>query len=436
LIVPVERNEQVAVADVHREEFIAGPIVLTHNDEAIEVVHVEAGAAGANDGTFEDPFNALPTTQDADIVYVHANGVFNNQSYTLAEDQRLLGEGAGNLHHVKTDQLDDIILPAGNGGANRPIIANSTGNAIVIGGGDSEVSNMEIQNAGANGIFADGVDGFNINRNVITGSTNSGIFLNNVQLESGETGFAKGEVSNNVVTNSQGNNIQIVLAGDFKGEIEGNTASGSVNGNGINVVGTFAFRGEIEGNTTNNNALNGVALDIAEFRGDISNNTANTNGANGLTLTFGFFLGDIEGNTTNNNTDRGIDFNIVGDFFTRAEIVGNTANNNGTEGIHLLFAGTGTSAVSVLNNNLSGNNGGTDREFFAENEDVFGNRPVVYILLEGNTSTNALGAGPPFNYEFDNTDVFADGKMFLDAETNVGTVEHDDDVEDKEFPFD
>jgi hypothetical protein len=436
LIVPVERNEQVAVAKVERESVVAGPIVLTNEDEPIEVVHVEAGAAGANIGTFEDPFNAMPATQDADIVYVHANGVFVNQSYTLAEDQRLLGEGAGNVHLVKTDQLDEIILPAGNGGGNRPIIQNSAGNAIVMGGGDSEVSNMEIQNAGLNGIFADGIDGFDINRNVITGSAGSGIFLNNVQREVGETGLAKGEISNNVVTNSQGDNIQLVLAADFKGEIEGNTANGSVTGNGISVVSPFIVRGEIEGNTANNNNLNGISVDISEFHGDISGNTANGNGASGLSLTFGFFRGDIEGNTTNANTDRGIDFNILGDGFTRAEIEGNTANNNGIEGIHLLFAGTGTSAVSVSNNNLSGNNGGADREFLAENEDVFGNRPVVYIDLEGNISTNALGAGPPFNYEFENKDNFADGKMFLDAENNTGTVENDDDVEDKEFPFD
>lgn len=436
LIVPVERNEQVAVAKVERERFVAGPIVLTHDDDPIEVVHVEAGAAGANDGTFEDPFDALPPTQDADIVYVHANGVFMNQSYTLAEDQRLLGEGAGNLHTVKTDQLDNIILPAGNGGGNRPIIQNSPGNTVVIGGGDSEVSNMEIQNAGANGIFADGVDGFDVNRNVVTGSAGHGIFLNNVQGESGETEPVTGEVTDNVVTNSTLQNIEIVLASDFEGEVKGNTANSSVTSNGIDIRGPFIFRGEINDNTANNNAANGIAVDVAEFHGDVSENTANTNGANGLFLTFGFFRGDIEGNTTNGNADRGIDFNILGNFFTRAEIVGNTANNNGTEGIHLLFAGTGTSAISVLNNNLAGNNGGIDREFFAENEDVYGNRPVVYIKLEGNTSTNALGAGPPFNYEFDNTDIFADGRMNLEAENNVGTVEDDPDVGDEPFPFD
>ena len=80
-------------------------------------------------------------------------------------------------------------------------------------------------------------------------------------------------------------------------------------------------------------------------------------------------------------------------------------------------------------------NGGADREFLAENEDVYGNRPVVYIKLDGNTSTNALGAGPPFNYEFENTDNFADGRMFLDQGTNVGTVENDNGVQPGKFPF-
>jgi len=225
------------------------------------------------------------------------------------------------------------------------------------------------------------------------------------------------------------------LAGDFEGEITGNTANSSTNSNGIDISGPFVFSGEIENNTANGNSLNGIALDLDEFDGDIEGNTANGNGANGLSLVFGIFDGDVEGNTTNGNTDRGIDFNIVGDFFSKGEITGNTANGNGTEGIHLLFAGTGTSAIEVLNNNLSGNNGGVDREFFAENEDVFGNAPVVYIKLDGNTSTNALGAGPPFNYEFENNDAFADGEMELDLGTNVGTIGLDDDVEFGKFPF-
>jgi hypothetical protein len=63
LTIPVERNEQVAVAKLRTEALIAGPIVLTHDDDPIEIVHVEAGAGGANEGPFEDPFDALPATQ-------------------------------------------------------------------------------------------------------------------------------------------------------------------------------------------------------------------------------------------------------------------------------------------------------------------------------------------------------------------------------------
>jgi hypothetical protein len=152
-------------------------------------------------------------------------------------------------------------------------------------------------------------------------------------------------------------------------------------------------------------------------------------------LTFNIFDGDVEANSASGNGDNGIDFNITGGYFSDVEIAQNTTDNNGTEGIKLLFAGTGTSRVRVLGNNLSGNNGGIDREFFAENEDVFGNSPVVFIELDGNTSTNALGAGPPFNYEFDNNDLFADGEMTLELGTNVGTVENDPDVELGEYPY-
>lgn len=433
LSIPVERNEQVVVSEVRTVTPVAGPIILTEDDDAIEVVHVAAGAAGANDGTFEDPFSALPATQDSDIVYVHAGSVFVGQSYTVGEGQRFLGEGSGNTHLVDTDQLGDIVLPDGNGGANRPIIQAAPSDAIVLGGSDVEVSNFAIQNAVGNGIFGNGITEFDINRNVISGSGGRGIFLNNVTGEVGEL-FATGEVSDNVVTSSNLQNIQIVLAGDFKGEVTGNTADLSTTSRGIEISSLFQFKGEINGNSASNNFLDGIAVDVDQFDGEISNNTADDNQGDGIFLTFGTIRGDILGNSASGNGDNGIDFNITGDHFSNVEIAENTANNNGTEGIKLLFAGTGTSRVRVLRNNLSGNNGGIDREFFAENEDVFGNSPNVYIELDGNTSTNALGAGPPFNYEFDNNDLFADGEMTLDLGTNIGSVENDEDVELGKFP--
>lgn len=434
LLIPVERNEQIVVNEIEETTPVAGSVVLTEDDDAIVVVHVQAGAAGLNEGTFEDPFSALPATEEADIVYVHADGVFVGQSYTLAAEQRLLGEGDGNLHFVETDELGEILLPAGNGGANRPIIQAAPANAITLAADENEVSNFEIISAVGNGIFGDGITDFDINRNIITGSGGRGIFLNNVSGALDGEPIASGEITDNVVTGSVLQNIQLVLASDFEGDIEGNTADGSTTSRGIEVTSLFVFVGDVEGNTANDNFLDGIFVDVEDFVGDIEANTANDNQGDGMLLAFGTFDGDVIGNTTSRNGDNGIDLTITGDFFSDVDIENNTADDNALEGMVLTFEGTGTSLVEVVNNNYSGNNGGIGREFVAQIDDVFGSRPTVFIELDGNTSTNALGAGPPFNYEFENEDLFSDGEMTVDIGTNVGTVGIGEGVELGDIP--
>jgi hypothetical protein len=436
LMVPVERNEQVVVNEVERVTPVAGPVVLTFEDDAIEIVHVDSAAAAGGDGTFEAPFDALPETQEADIVYVWADSTFTGESYTLAEDQRFLGEGSGRLHLVETEELDEIILPSsGNGGTTSPIIAASLGDAITLAAQDNEVSNFTITGAGGNGIYGLAVTDFDINRNTITGSAGRGIFLQLVSGVVDDSPVARGEVEDNVVDANTLQNIQITLDSDFVGEVSGNTANSSVTLRGIEITGPFAFIGEIEDNTANGNPLQGILVNVDAFVGDIENNTTNTNVFGGMVLAFGVFDGAVVGNTANSNLDAGIDFTIDGDGFSDVEITDNVTNLNTFEGIRLLFAGTGTSRVEVENNRFAGNNGGIGREFFAENLDEPGNRPEVFIELEGNRSTNLL-TNPPFNYEFDNNDLFADGEMFLEVGDNIGTVEDDEDVEPAEFPWD
>jgi hypothetical protein len=422
MLIPVERNEQVVVSEVEQVTPVAGSVVLTEGDDPIVVVHVQSGAAGLNDGTFENPFNALPATQEADIVYLHGGSAFAGQSYVMAIDQRLLGEGNGNLHFVDTSELGDILLPAGSGGANRPIIQAAPGNAVTLAAEGSEVSNLSILNAVGTGIIGTGVNEFDINRNEIIGSGARGIFLNNITGTADTLGIASGDVDDNVVTDSAQQNIQIVLASDYEGDVTGNTANTSNNAEGIRINGSFRMLGDVSNNTANGNASEGIDISLDEFVGEVSGNTANNNQTSGLLLTLDIFDGDITGNTTNANLQNGIALSLNGDFFSDADITGNAANNNTAEGIRLLFSGTGTSLVEVLNNNLSGNNGGIGREFVASNEDVAGNAPVTFIELDGNTSTNALGAGPPFNYEFENEDLFSDGEMTVDLGTNTGTV--------------
>jgi hypothetical protein len=395
---------------------------------------VQAGAAGLNEGTFEDPFSALPATQEADIIYLHADSVFSGQSYTLAADQRLLGEGSGNLHLVDTDQLGDIVLPDGSGGANRPVFDAAAANAVTLAGEGNEVSNIAITNAVGSGIFGNGVNDFDINRNVITGSGGRGIFLSNVAGDVETNFIGSGRIADNVVTNSVQQNIQLVLAGDFEGEVTGNTASGSAASQGISVTSLFRFDGDISNNIADGNFLDGILVDVEEFFGDVNQNTTTSNQADGILLVIGSGDVEIAGNTASLNGDNGIDLNITGDFFSDVDVLANTADDNGAEGISLTFGGTGTSTVEVLNNDLSGNFGGIDREFIAQVEDVFGSSPVVYIELDGNTSTNVLGLGPPFNFEFENSDLFADGQMFVELGTNVGTVGLGEGVEPGQMP--
>jgi hypothetical protein len=450
LTIPVERNEQIAVHHVHQRRPISGTLVLESGDDPIVIVHVDSSAAGPGDGTFEDPFNTMPATQDADIVYVHSGSSFSS-SYVMAASQRLLGEGDNNLHLVEIDDLGEIVLPESTLGGHalpRPVFTGITGDAITLADDDNEVSNFRIQNTVGNGIAGDGITDFDINRNIITGTTGDaadpmllatgrGIFLRNVFSELDEDGELAnvGEVEANQVTGSEAANIEIVLGSDFLGEVNDNTATGSATAEGIFIHGPFAYLGEVSGNTAGGNFTDGIGIEVDEFLGEVANNTTNANMHAGLALSFGIFNGEITGNTANSQViDVGIDLSITGDGRSVFEVSDNTTNNNAAEGILMQFSGTGMSFAQVLDNNLAGNNGGTGREFFAFNEDIAGNEPEVFIELDGNISTNVVVA-PMFNYEFDNEDLFSNGEMTVELGLNVGTVEIDEEVEYGDFPL-
>jgi hypothetical protein len=437
LTIPVERNEQIAVHHVHRQTPIVGAVVLESDGDPIVVVHVDSNSLGTNEGTFENPFTSLPATQDADIVYLHADSVFVMDSYVMADNQRLLGEGSGVSHFVEIDDLGTIVLPDGSGGAVRPVIQSAPQDAITLASDDNEVSNIGIGNPTRHGIFGDGVTDFNINRNFITQAGVSGIFLNNVFSELDENGELTnvGEVEGNEVTQSNGPNIEIILGGDFLGEVDDNIANDSVTAEGIFIHGPFAYVGEVSGNEVDNNATDGIVVEVDEFLGEVANNTATDSaGGDGLRLVFGIFNGEVTGNTANANDDNGIDLSITGDGLSIFEVSDNTTQNNMAEGIVLQFSGTGISYAQVLDNNFAGNNGGTAREFLAFNEDAPGNEPEVFLELDGNMSTNVT-VDPDFNYEFDNEDLFSSGEMTVEVGVNVGTVEDDEEVVYGDFPL-
>ena len=120
--------------------------------------HADSNAAAGGNGTFEHPFNNLADLQTGsnpgDILYVHANSVFDgainplNQGFTLQDNQRFLGENGGLPHSVNY-----AVRPGRDAGLNvggaTPIIDNSNGNSITL-ANNNEVSGFNITPSGAN----------------------------------------------------------------------------------------------------------------------------------------------------------------------------------------------------------------------------------------------------------------------------------------------
>ena len=266
LTIPVERNRQVAVNET--ESIIISPeaTILTYNDEAITVSHIDANAAGANDGTFENPFQMLPGTQQTDIVYVHADGVYNNQSYELSDGQRFLGEGGGFEHIVMTDQLGDIVLPAGNGGIDVPVIIAPDGQFALVTADNSEISNIHIDNSMqmlGSGIFSESGD-VNINNVMIDGGlvgvdltdTSGSIDFTNVDIADAidSAFFINGGDSdiafdNDSSINQSADGFAVLVEGDHSGSLQFDGEIDATSGGGLqfdDANGQYSFDGSVE----------------------------------------------------------------------------------------------------------------------------------------------------------------------------------------------
>jgi hypothetical protein len=185
----VYRNTYVATRQIE----VSGAQALTDADgNDIRVVHVDSTAAAGGDGSFEKPLNMLTSiqgnSQQGDIVFVHSGSSFTGQSATIQDEQRFLGEGNNIEHAVATTQLGSVNLPASAPGAGAgpiPVIMNAAGDAVILAGGNDDVSNLsaiEVANfhidGGARGVASPtGVGAVNIHDMLIENTTGNGIDL-------------------------------------------------------------------------------------------------------------------------------------------------------------------------------------------------------------------------------------------------------------------
>ncbi|MEN6405339.1 MAG: right-handed parallel beta-helix repeat-containing protein [Thermoguttaceae bacterium] len=169
---PVQRTDYVVVHS--RWERGVGDVMTDPEGNVLYFVHASGTASSGGDGTYEHPYSTLAAAQagssEGDYVFLHANSVFNNQSITLQESQKLLGDGVA---HTVLTQYGTKTLPMQTGTS--PIIQNSTGYAITL-ADDTEVSGVTIS-GGQGGITGSSLTSVAIDRVTVGSTTGYGVNL-------------------------------------------------------------------------------------------------------------------------------------------------------------------------------------------------------------------------------------------------------------------
>ncbi len=160
------------------------PLTRPGTVDPIFVSFIDNTTPAGGDGSFEMPFDFLPdAVADADLILVRRGVGDTLGNITLADSQRLLGEGL--QHFVDTDRLGVIPLPTDGfdpTGAAPILRAAGMGLPIVTLANSNEVRSFEL--AATDGIFGTDIDSFDIDSITSTEITN-GINI----VNAGGTGF-------------------------------------------------------------------------------------------------------------------------------------------------------------------------------------------------------------------------------------------------------
>lgn len=392
---PLYKNRHIVVNERIEQELIINPA----DSEPFVFLHIDSNNAAPGTGTFEDPFATLQDAENAnnagvDILLAHGGSVFNGEGIDLNfANQRFLGDGDAVRHSVPS-QFGTITLPRANGLAAQPIINAAPGTAVDINAASVEVSGFDIRNPVDHGVAVNNVQGFNINRNTITGAdandggTGEGIFVNLPGVAN-----AVGTITSNTVSGGNENGIRIESgAGSFAGTIMNNQALG-------NDLDGFNFD-DISGGTISGNAASGNGDDGYQFStisgGTLADNTASGNGDNGFEIA-AISGGNVTGNNATGNADDGFAVAVIsGGTFS-----GNQASNNASDGFELLTISGGT----VSNNSAFGN--GVDGFFFSA---------ITGGLIDSNVSHNNADDG------FDIAVAFSGGQFNNNTANNNGDM--------------
>ncbi len=298
--------------------------------------------APLGDGTVETPYQFIAEAQADpaldDIIFVHADSVYDNIPVVLNDNEVILGEGVP--HFIDVVGLPNPIpMPRATNGVNRPVLQNIIGDAVTL-ANNSEFSGFSILDTTGTAIIGTNIDSANASQNIIDttfGPSSHGIFLQNVT----GTFIMEGNTIRNTEGNAffvQGGTANIVFndtienTSGFAVLIENNGGAVNMAGSNITDNGGLGIRvANSSANVTFQDAVLvnslGDAVDIENISGgvsilgdfDIDNPTGvafdvdQVQGGGGVSI-----LGDL---TITNRNDVGIDLTNIHGIFASSGIV-------------------------------------------------------------------------------------------------------------------
>lgn len=245
--------------------------------------------APAGTGSIDTPFQFIDEAQaaipNADLIFVHADSVFDNRPLVINDGELILGEGVSQSIPVQglPQELD---LPRATGGANRPIFRNTVGTAVTLADG-STFAGFDINDTQGTAIFGSGIIGSRVRDVRITNTT--GLNAHGVHLQgvggtvvmqdvsivntAGNAFFVDGGNStttftDGVITNSSG---YAILIENNAGSVNMvGTTTTDTGGQGVRIAGSTGATTLGSLTLSNTASVTGNAIEIENVAGTVS----------------------------------------------------------------------------------------------------------------------------------------------------------------------
>ncbi len=242
--------------------------------------------APAGTGALLTPFQFIEEAQaaipDADLIFVHADSVFDNHPLVMNDGELILGEGVNQTIPIQ-GLAQSLQLPRATGGANRPLFRNTVGTTVTL-ADNNLFAGFDINDTQGTAIFGNAINGSAIRDIRIDGTTGAG--AHGVHLQNSSGVIVMRDVD---ITDTEGNaffvsggNAAIVYdsgtitnSSGFAVLVENNTGTVNMAGSTTNDTGgdgvlVFNSGGATTLGTLDLTSSTGIALHILDVTGGVS----------------------------------------------------------------------------------------------------------------------------------------------------------------------